>query len=58
MDSTRVTIVLDVVHEPSLEFPKRAADYLTKTLGEIRGVRNVTVVRGQLGNAVWTPNPR
>ncbi|MDQ4148507.1 MAG: hypothetical protein M3164_00700 [Actinomycetota bacterium] len=58
MDNTRVTIVLDVVHEPTLEFPKRAADYLNKTLGQINGVKKVNVVRGELGNAVWTPHGR
>jgi len=33
MASTRITIVLDVQHEPEVDLPLRAAEFLERTLG-------------------------
>lgn len=55
MASTRITIVLDVDHEPEVDLPWRAAAFLERTLSEVEGFANVEVIRGETDEVVWTP---
>ena len=38
MASTRITIVLDIEHEPDVDLPIRAARYLERTLSDVAGL--------------------
>lgn len=55
MASTRITIVLDIEHEPDLDLPIRAARYLERTLSDIAGLGVVSVVRSETDEVVWVP---
>jgi hypothetical protein len=55
MASTRITIVLDVEHEPEVDLPLRAAEFLERTLSEVDGFESVAVIRGETDQVVWTP---
>jgi hypothetical protein len=55
MAATRITVVLDVEHEPELDIPFRAALYLAQALGDVEGFDNVSVIRGETDQIVWTP---
>ena len=55
MASTRITIVLDVEHEPEVDLPLRAAEFLERTLSEVDGLESVAVIRGETDQVVWTP---
>ena len=55
MTPTRITVVLDVDHEPEVDVPVRAALYLEKTLSDVDGFGAVSVVRGEVDDLVWTP---
>lgn len=56
MASTRITVVLEVEHEPDLEVPLRAAAFLEQTLGDVDGIGSISVVRGETEEVVWTPH--
>ena len=45
MASTRITIVLDVQHEPDVDLPLRAAVFLTRLLSDVDGFDSVAVIR-------------
>jgi hypothetical protein len=55
MASTRITIVLDVDHEPEIDLPMRAAAFLARTLSDVEGFGGVAVIRGETEEVVWTP---
>lgn len=55
MASTRITVVLDVEHEADVELPRRAADFLERTLAQLEGLGAVAVIRGETDTLVWTP---
>lgn len=55
MPSTRITIVLDVDHEPEIDLPQRAAHYLERALCSVEGLGAVEVIRGETDSVVWTP---
>jgi hypothetical protein len=55
MAPTRITIVLEVEHEPEIDLPHRAAQYLQRALSNVEGLGVVEVVRGETGNVEWTP---
>lgn len=55
MERTRLTIVLDLDHQPEADLPIRAAKYLERALGDVEGVEGVSVVRGEIGKMVWSP---
>ena len=55
MESTRITIVLDVEHAPEVDLPLRAAEFLERTLSDVDGLESVAVVRGETEEVVWTP---
>ncbi|HWD08395.1 MAG TPA: hypothetical protein VHA57_04790 [Actinomycetota bacterium] len=55
MVSTRITVVLDVKHEPGVDLPQRAARYLEDTLSALDGFDSVEVVRGETETTIWTP---
>ena len=55
MESTRITIVLDVQHDPEVDLPLRAAQFLERTLSDVDGLESVAVVRGETDEVVWTP---
>ena len=55
MASTRITIVLDVQHEPEVDLPLRAAEFLERTLCDGDGFDSVAVIRGETEEVVWTP---
>ena len=55
MASTRITIVLDVQHEPEVDLPLRAAEFLERTLCDVDGFDSVAVIRGETEEVVWTP---
>ena len=55
MPPTRITVVLDVDHEPEVDVPLRAAQHLEKTLSDVEGFGAVSVVRGEVDNVVWIP---
>jgi len=55
MAATRITVILDVEHEPEVDLPIRAAQYLEKTLSDLDGFGAVSVVRGEVDGVVWTP---
>jgi len=55
MASTRITVVLDVEHEPDMELPQRAADFLEQALTQLEGLGAVNVIRGETDTVVWTP---
>ena len=55
MASTRITIILDVEHEPEVDLPLRAAEFLERTLSEVDGLESVAVIRGETEQVVWTP---
>jgi hypothetical protein len=55
MASTRITIVLDVQHEPDVDLPLRAAVFLTRLLSDVDGFDSVAVIRGETEEVVWTP---
>lgn len=56
--TTRITIVLDVHHDPAIDLPARAGEYLEQALSEVEGLASVTVIRGETENLVWTPEKR
>ena len=56
MASTRITVVLDVEHEPDLEVPGRAAALLERTLTDVDGIGSISVIRGETEEVVWTPH--
>jgi len=58
MASTRITIVLDVQHEPDVDLPLRAAVFLTRLLSDVDGFDSVAVIRGETEEVVWTPAGR
>jgi hypothetical protein len=53
--STRITIVLDVQHEPEIDLPLRAAEFLQRTLSDVEGFERVAVIRGETEEVGWTP---
>jgi hypothetical protein len=53
--STRITIVLDVEHEPEVDLPLRAAEFLERTLSHVDGFDSIAVVRGETEEVVWIP---
>jgi hypothetical protein len=55
MASTRITIVLDVQHDPEVDLPLRAALFLTRMLRHVDGFDSVAVIRGETEEVVWTP---
>lgn len=55
MESTRITVVLEIDHEPDLELPRRAALFLERTLSELDGFGAVEVIKGEVGPVEWTP---
>jgi hypothetical protein len=55
MASTRITIVLDVQHDPEVDLPLRAAQFLERTLSDVDGLHSVAVVRGETDEVIWTP---
>ncbi|MGH2719388.1 MAG: hypothetical protein ACRDJU_12535 [Actinomycetota bacterium] len=55
MASTRITVVLDIDHDPGVDVPQRAARYLEHTLRRVDGLGSVEVVRGETETAIWTP---
>ncbi|HYR61437.1 MAG TPA: hypothetical protein VET24_02225 [Actinomycetota bacterium] len=55
MASTRITIVLEVEHEPEVDLPLRAAAFLERTLVGVEGFGSVDVIRGETDDVVWTP---
>jgi len=55
MASTRITIVLDIEHEPDVDLPIRAARYLERMLSGIAGLGVVSVVRSETDEVVWVP---
>src|ERR1700716_490843 len=46
MESTRITIVLDVQHDPEVDLPLRAAVFLTRMLSDVDGFDSIAVSRG------------
>ena len=58
MASTRITILLDVQHEPDVDLPLRAAVFLTRLLSDVDGFDSVAVIRGETEEVVWTPAGR
>jgi hypothetical protein len=58
MSPTRITVVLDVDHEPEVDVPVRAARYLEETLSGVDGFGAVSVVRGEVDDTVWIPQGR
>jgi hypothetical protein len=56
MASTRITVVLDIEHEPEVDLPIRAAAYLERTLGDVEGFDAVAVISGEIDDVVWTPH--
>lgn len=55
MAPTRITIVLDIEHEPDVDLPIRAARYLERMLSGIAGLGVVSVVRSETDEVVWVP---
>ena len=55
MASTRITIVLDIEHEPDVDLPIRAARYLERMLSDVAGLGVVSVVRSETDEVVWVP---
>lgn len=59
MASTRITVVLQVDHEPDMEsdieLPRRAADFLEHALTQVDGLGAVDVISGETDTLVWTP---
>jgi hypothetical protein len=55
MTPTRITIVLDVDHEPEIDLPQRAAHYLERALRDVDGLGSIQVVRGETDTTIWTP---
>lgn len=55
MAFTRITVVLEVQHEPEVDLPIRAAAFLERTLGDVEGFDSVAVIRGEDDEVVWTP---
>jgi hypothetical protein len=55
MASTRITIVLDIEHEPDVDLPIRAARYLASTLSNVAGLGVVSLVRSETDEVVWVP---
>src|SRR5579883_2812607 len=55
MASTRITVVLDIDHEPEVDLPQRAARYLEDTLRAVDGLGSIEVVRGETDTTIWTP---
>jgi hypothetical protein len=55
MESTRITIVLDVQHEPEVDVPLRAAVFLTRMLSDVDGFDSIAVIRGETEEVLWTP---
>lgn len=58
MESTRITVVLDIDHEPGVDLPQRAARYLESTLRTVDGLESIEVIRGETDSTVWTPRLR
>lgn len=58
MESTRITVVLDIDHEPGVDLPQRAAHYLESTLRTVDGLESIEVIRGETDSTVWTPRVR
>jgi len=56
MASTRITVVLDVEHEPEVDVPVRAAAFLERTLNGVDGIGSISVIRGETEEVVWTPH--
>jgi len=56
MASTRITVVLDVEHEPEVDVPVRAAAFLKRTLTDVEGIGAISVVRGETEEVVWMPH--
>ena len=56
MASTRITIVLEVDHDPDVDLPVRAARALERLLSDVEGLGTVSVLRGETDNVVWTPH--
>jgi hypothetical protein len=57
MESTRITVVLDIDHEPEIDLPHRAACVLESLLQDVEGLARVAVVRGETETMVWMPPP-
>lgn len=55
MASTRITVVLEVDHDPSVDVPARAGEFLEQALSDVEGLASVTVIRGETESLVWTP---
>ena len=55
MASTRITIVLDIEHEPDVDLPIRAGRYLERTLSNIAGLGVVSLVCSETDEVVWVP---
>jgi hypothetical protein len=55
MESTRITIVLDVQHEPEVDLLLRAAEFLERALHDVDGLDSIAVIRGETKDVVWTP---
>jgi hypothetical protein len=55
MESTRITIVLDVQHEPEVDLLPRAAEFLERALRDVDGFDSIAVIRGETQDVVWTP---
>lgn len=55
MASTRITVVLEVDHDPDMELPQRAADFLEQALTHLDGLGAVDVIQGETDEIVWTP---
>jgi hypothetical protein len=56
MASTRITVIMDVHHEQEVDLPARAAQYLERTLSDVEGIGNVSVVLGEIDDLVWMPH--
>jgi multidrug efflux pump subunit AcrB len=56
MDTTRVTVTLELTHSPDLELPARVAERIQDTLASMPGVGGVSVVCGDMGDLIWIPH--
>jgi multidrug efflux pump subunit AcrB len=58
VSTTRITIVLEVDHDPAIDLPARAGEYLQQALSDVDGLASVTVLGGETEDLVWTPERR
>jgi hypothetical protein len=56
METTRVTVTLELEHSPDIELPARVAERIQDTLASMPGIGGVSVVCGEMGDLIWIPH--